>query len=80
MNIVVYGPGCPNCRRLAENTRAAADNLGWEPEITKVEDVMAIASSGVMRTPAMKVDGILVLHGRVPEPAEIERILVSVGA
>ena len=75
MKIDVYGPGCANCRRLEENTRAALQSLGWQAEISKVEDIKTIAASGVMRTPALAVDGTLVLQGRVPAASELEEIL-----
>jgi len=75
MNIDVYGPGCANCKRLAQQAKEALANLGQEAEITKVEDVMAISDAGVMRTPALAIDGRLVLQGRVPGVTELEHII-----
>jgi small redox-active disulfide protein 2 len=75
MNIDVYGPGCANCKRLAQQTKEALANLGLEAEVTKVEDIIAISEAGVMRTPALGVDGELVLQGRVPGVTELEYII-----
>jgi len=75
MNIDVYGPGCANCKRLAQQTRDALANIGLEAEVTKVEDVVAIADAGVMRTPALGIGGKLVLQGRVPGVTELEHII-----
>jgi small redox-active disulfide protein 2 len=75
MNINVYGPGCANCKRLEQQTREALNNIGLEAEVRKVEDVVAIADAGVMRTPALGIDGQLVLQGRVPAVAELEYII-----
>lgn len=71
MQIRVYGPGCANCRKLEENTREALESLGVSAEIEKVEDMMGMTSAGVMRTPALGVDGQLILHGKVAPPRYI---------
>lgn len=71
MQIRVYGPGCSNCRKLEENTREALDSLGVSAEIEKVEDMKGMASAGVMRTPALGVDGQLILQGKVAPPRYI---------
>ena len=75
MRIEVYGPGCANCRRLEQQTREALAKLGQEAEITKVADVAAISEAGVLRTPALGIDGAVVLQGRVPGVTELEYII-----
>lgn len=75
MNIDVYGPGCANCKRLEQQTKDALTSIGLEAEVRKVEDVVAIAEAGVMRTPALGIDGQLVLQGRVPEVTELKYII-----
>jgi small redox-active disulfide protein 2 len=75
MRIEVYGPGCGNCSRLEQNTLAALDSLGMTAEVTKVQDIRAMAGAGVMRTPALGVNGKLVLQGKVPAPPEIAELL-----
>lgn len=77
MKIDVYGPGCPNCKRLEQQTNEALVKLGQEAEVTKVEDVVAIAEAGVMRTPALGIDGKLVLQGRVPGVQELSTIIAK---
>lgn len=73
--IQVLGMGCPKCRKLAANAEAAAEELGIEYQIEKVTDINAIMSSGVMMTPALAVDGKVVLSGKVPPPEEIKPLL-----
>ncbi|NMC81758.1 MAG: thioredoxin family protein [Armatimonadetes bacterium] len=75
MLIQVLGTGCPNCRKLTENTQAAVASLGLDATIEKVEDVREIAKFRVMRTPALAVDGKVVLSGKVASPAEIATLL-----
>ena len=75
MKLQVVGPGCMNCKTLAKRTDAAAKELGLEYELEKVDDLKAIVSMGVMRTPALVIDGETKLVGRVPSVAELKEIL-----
>jgi small redox-active disulfide protein 2 len=70
----ILGSGCANCVRLANNVEAAAKELGMEFTMEKVTDFQAIARAGVMKTPALIVDGQLKLYGRVPSVEEIKAI------
>ncbi|HUZ95003.1 MAG TPA: thioredoxin family protein [Edaphobacter sp.] len=71
----ILGSGCANCVRLAHNTEAAAKELGMEFTIEKVTDIQAIVRAGVMKTPALVVDGRVKLYGRVPNVDELKTIL-----
>ncbi len=71
----ILGSGCANCVRLANNVEAAAKELGMEFTLEKVTDIQAIVSAGVMRTPALVVDGEVKLYGRVPNVEEIKTII-----
>jgi small redox-active disulfide protein 2 len=71
----ILGTGCPKCKKLAENTEAAAKALGVEYSIEKVTDVNAIMKFGVMMTPALAVDGQVKVVGKVPSPDEIKKML-----
>ena len=71
----ILGPGCPKCKKLAENAEAAAKALGLEYEIQKVTDINAITRMGVMMTPALAVDGVVKVAGKVPDPDAIKAML-----
>ncbi len=71
----ILGVGCPKCKKLAENTEAAAKALGIEYSIEKVTEVNAIMQFGVMMTPALAVDGQVKVVGKVPAPDEIKKML-----
>ncbi len=75
MKIRVYGPGGVGCQQLQAVTLEALGGLHITAEVEKVQDVAAIAEAGVLRTPALAVDGKLVLQGRVPGVRELETIL-----
>jgi len=75
MKIEILGTGCPKCNMLTENAKAAVAKLGLEAEIAKITDITQITQRGVMMTPALVVDGMVKSVGRVPTPAEIEKLL-----
>ncbi|HEX6198755.1 MAG TPA: thioredoxin family protein [Thermoanaerobaculia bacterium] len=77
MKLQILGTGCPNCRRLTAVTEEAARRLGLEYDLEKVEDVGAIVEMGVLRTPALAVDGTVRSSGRVPSVEEVEEVLRS---
>ena len=71
----ILGTGCPKCKKLAENTEAAAKALGIECDIMKVTDINEIMKFGVMMTPALAIDGQVKVVGKVPSPEEITKML-----
>lgn len=73
--IQVLGTGCPKCKKLEELTRKAAQELGLECEVLKVTDINAIMTFGVMMTPALAVDGVVKVSGRVPSVEEIKSMV-----
>ena len=80
MEITIYGSGCARCVRLAANAQAAADKLGLDVTITKVTDTGAIIDAGVLKTPALGLDGDVRFMGKVASAEEIERVLAEVPA
>ena len=73
--IQILGTGCPKCKKLAENTVAAAKALGLEYELEKITDINEIMKFGVMMTPALAVDGEVRIVGKVPSTDEIKKVL-----
>jgi len=71
----ILGTGCAKCQKLADATKQAADNLGLEYEIEKVSDINQIMAFRVMTTPALAVDGQVVVAGKVPAVAQLENLL-----
>jgi len=77
MKIEILGPGCPKCNLLEQTARSAADKLGLKYELVHVKDLNKIASYGVMMTPALAINGKVVVVGKVPTEAEITSMLTS---
>jgi small redox-active disulfide protein 2 len=73
----ILGSGCANCVRLAKNVETAAKELGMDFKLEKVTDIESIVRAGVMRTPALVMDGKVVLSGRVPNVEEIKTIIAQ---
>lgn len=78
MRIEVLGPGCVNCKKLMAVTEAAVRDLGiQDAELVKVEDFAKIMSYGVMSTPALVIDGDVVLIGKVSSQAEVGSLITT---
>ncbi len=75
MKLEILGTGCPKCLKLEELTRKAASELGIDAEITKVKEVKDIMNYGVMITPALVVDGEVMVAGKVPTVEEIKKLI-----
>ena len=73
--IQILGTGCPKCKKLTENAEAAARALGIEYTLEKVTGINDIMKFGVMMTPALAVDGVVKVVGKVPGVEEIKALL-----
>lgn len=71
LNIKVLGSGCPNCKRLEAETRAALDDAGVAYNLSKVTEYADIMSYGVMSTPALVINEKVVSSGRIPTRSRI---------
>ena len=72
----ILGTGCPKCKKLAENTESAAKSLGIEYTLEKVTNIGEIMKFGVMMTPALAVDGVVKVVGKVPDAETIRAMLM----
>lgn len=77
MEIKVLGTGCPKCKALEKVTREALEKTGISATLTKVEDIVEIMQFGVMATPALVIDGNIVVKGKVPTVDEISKLLTK---
>jgi small redox-active disulfide protein 2 len=75
MKIEVLGTGCAKCKALYESVKAAVNEKGVAAEVVKVEDMPSIMKYGVMSTPALVIDGIVVFSGKSASAAEIRKYL-----
>jgi small redox-active disulfide protein 2 len=77
MKIQVAGPGCANCQNTEKNVINACAELNLAAEIEHVTDWAGIAKLGVMRTPAVVIDGKIAVMGRVATVAELKKLFME---
>jgi len=70
--IEILGMGWPKCNQLAERAKDAVKELGIEAEVIKVQDIKTITNYGVLVTPALVVDGVVRVAGKIPKIEEIK--------
>ncbi len=75
LKIQVLGTGCKKCNLLMANAETAAQELGINYEIEKVTDINEITDMGVMITPALAINGAVVLSGKSSSAEEIKGLL-----
>ena len=75
--ITVYGPGCMKCQKTEANVRQVLAETGIEANVEHVTDMQAIVAAGVMATPAVAVDGVVKLRGRVPTTEELRQLIAG---
>ncbi len=77
MKIQIAGPGCPRCHATEKNVVDACAELNLAADISHVYDVRQYAALGVRLTPAVIVDGKVVVSGKVPTVAELKTLLAG---
>jgi small redox-active disulfide protein 2 len=75
MKIQVAGPGCPRCHETEKNVREACSQLNLTADISHVYDMKEFAKLGVLFTPAVIVDGKIVVSGKLPTVEELKKYL-----
>jgi small redox-active disulfide protein 2 len=77
MEIKILGTGCAKCKTLEELTRKVVKDNGINANITKVEDIVEIMKYNIMTTPALVVNGKVVVKGHIPTSDEIKQFLTK---
>ena len=71
-NIRVLGTGCANCKNTVALVEQIAREKGAPIALEKVEDLQSIMSYGVMSTPGVVIDGVVVHAGGVHARSKVE--------
>lgn len=75
--VKVLGSGCPNCQRVEQTAKAAAEELGLEATFQKVTKLDEILAYDITTTPGLVINERVVCSGRVPARAEVTTWLAS---
>jgi small redox-active disulfide protein 2 len=73
MKIEILGTGCAKCHKLEELVKESLQDLALDTEVAKVQDIKKIMGYGVMTTPALVVDGVVKIAGKIPAKDEIKK-------
>ena len=77
IDIKVLGTGCPKCKTLERAVINSLSELHVQADVSKVENIMQIMQYGVMQTPALVINGKVVLSGRLPNDKELKSLLTQ---
>lgn len=75
--IKILGTGCPKCKKTEAVVREAVAKLGILAEIQKVEDIQEIMKYNILSTPAVVVDEVVKIKGRVPSMDEVRALFIE---
>lgn len=70
-NIKVLGSGCSKCKNTLLLITQVAERLGVAIKLEKIEDPAQIMAYGIMSTPAVIVDEVIVHKGGLPSKEDI---------
>ncbi len=75
MKIEILGSCCSNCEKLYKITEEIIKETGISAELEKVSDMQKIMGYGVMKTPAIVINGKVKAMGRVPGKEEVRKYM-----
>ena len=77
MEIKVMGSGCANCKALHANMKEAAQRIGIQEEVLYDTDIQHVIDLGIMRLPAVVIDGKIASQGKRLTDSEGEELIKS---
>lgn len=77
MKIEVLGSGCPRCKQTYKIMQMAIEELNEKVDLVYVTDINEIISKGVMTTPAVTVNGKIVMSGKIPTLEEAKQFITK---
>ena len=71
-DVKILGTGCANCKNTLALVETVAREKGVPIALKKIEDLPSIIGYGVMSTPGVVIDGVVVHAGGVPARNKVE--------
>lgn len=71
-DVKILGTGCANCKNTLALVETVAREKGVPIALEKIEDLPSIIGYGVMSTPGVVIDGVVVHAGGVPARNKVE--------
>jgi len=76
--IEILGSGCSRCAQTERVVRSVIEQEHLDVQVVKEESFQRIAALNVLSTPAIAIDGKVLLAGRIPTVEEV-RTMLGVG-
>tara|TARA_R110002111_G_scaffold60230_8_gene100819 strand:+ start:854 stop:1090 length:237 start_codon:yes stop_codon:yes gene_type:complete len=73
--IKILGTGCPKCKSMTNVVKDVVKEHNIDATIDKVEDIIEIMKFNIMTTPALVIDDVVTIKGRVPSKDEVLKLL-----
>ena len=73
--IEILGPGCARCHETHRVVRHVVDEAKLDLRIEKSESIDRMVELGLLRTPAIAIDGRVVHQGSIPKTEDVRRLL-----
>ena len=77
ISILVAGPGCMNCNKLAQMCNEIVVEKGIDAAVDKVTDLNQITALGIMMTPGLIINGKVISSGKVPLKSTLENWILA---
>jgi small redox-active disulfide protein 2 len=71
LTIRVLGQGCANCQALTQRIMEILSELNLAADFEHITDIKEIARYGVLQSPALVINGNVVVRGTVPNKAQL---------
>jgi small redox-active disulfide protein 2 len=62
---------------MEQNVKKALEELAVQAEVEKVTDIQKIIEKGILSTPALVIDGRVVLQGKNPTVAQLKNVIAG---
>lgn len=73
--IKILGTGCAKCKTMTSVVQNVVSENNIDATIEKVEDIMEIMKFNAMTMPALVIDDVITIKGRVPSKDEVLSLL-----
>jgi len=77
LNLKILGAGCPACDQLAQTVMAVVTELGLPAAVEYVSDPKEILASGVLGVPALLINNVVKIAGRLPTKQMLRNWLID---
>ncbi|NDW19517.1 methyltransferase domain-containing protein [Dysgonomonas sp. 216] len=71
MEIIILGTGCAKCKDVYNRVKKVVEESNIAADVKKEEDIMEIMKYNVLSTPAVVINGNVLIQGKVPSETEI---------